>query len=121
MAPEGVDGGGALTTQSDVYSLGCVAFFLLTGELTFHASSVLQMAMKHMEEAPRAPSAVRPDNGITPELDARFSAAEQRSRRPAGHGVALLTQLIPIANAMPVGEPDWPGRWDRHVPVSPTP
>ena len=82
MAPEGIDGGGALTPRSDIYSLGCVAFFLLTGEMVFHASSVLQMAMKHMEAVPRRPSEVQPNNGIPPELDALVLKC--LSKRPGG-------------------------------------
>lgn len=118
MAPEGIDGGGALAPPSDIYSLGCVAFFLVTGEMVFHASSVMQMAMKHMEEPPRKPSEVLPGNGITPELDALIlrCLSKNPEDRPAD-GVAFLTQLIPLAQAMPWSPEAAREWWNTHVPV----
>ena len=120
MAPEGIDGGGALTARSDVYSLGCVAFFLLTGEMVFHASSVLQMALKHSEEAPRAPSTVLPGNGVTPELDALIlqCLAKNPEDRPAD-AIAFLTRLLPIAHAMPWSPEVARAWWDTNVPAEP--
>ena len=120
MAPEGVDGGGALTARSDVYSLGCVAFFLVTGELVFHASSVMQMALKHMEEPPRAPSTVLPGNNIMPELDALIlrCLSKKPEDRPAD-AIAFLAQLLPIAQAHP-WNPDLAREWwNTNVPAEP--
>src|SRR5262245_2014048 len=94
MAPEGIDGGAALTPASDIYSLGCVAFFILTGDMVFRASSVLQMAIKHSEEQPKAPSSVLGSNGITPELDALVlrCLSKNPADRPAD-ALALLALL----------------------------
>jgi tRNA A-37 threonylcarbamoyl transferase component Bud32 len=55
MAPEmalgeGVDG------RSDIYALGCVGYFLLTGRLVFDAESTFQMIAKHMRNDPVPPS-----------------------------------------------------------------
>ncbi len=120
MAPEGIDGGGALTPASDVYALGCVAFFLLTGEMVFHASSVMQMAMKHMEEVPRRPSMVQPNNGIPSGVDDLIvsSLSKRPEDRPAD-GIAFLTRLQPLAHAMPWSADlarEW---WNTHVPIVP--
>lgn len=120
MAPEGVDGGAALTPASDIYSLGCVAFFILTGDMVFRAASVVQMAMKHMEEAPRTPSAVQPTNGIPPELDALVlrCLSKNPGDRPAD-ALALLSMITPLARAMPwtpEAASEW---WDTHMPVEP--
>ena len=74
--------------------------------------------MKHMEEAPRKPSEVLPGNGITPELDALIlrCLSKKPEDRPAD-GLAFLTQLLPLAHAMPWSPElarDW---WNTHVPV----
>jgi serine/threonine-protein kinase len=120
MAPEGVDGGAALTPASDIYSLGCVAFFILTGDMVFRASSVLQMAMKHMEEAPRKPSDVQPGNGIPPELDELVlrCLSKRPEDRPAD-ALALLAMITPLTRAMPWTPEQSSEWWEAHVPVEP--
>ena len=120
MAPEGIDGGAALTPASDVYSLGCVAFFILTGDMVFRATSVLQMAIKHSEEQPRTPSSVLPGNGITPELDdlvLRCLSKNPATRPP--DALALLALLTPIAQASPWAPEDASEWWESHVPIEP--
>jgi serine/threonine-protein kinase len=57
MAPEAATGKTNLDGQADVYSLGCVAYFLLTGSLVFPEKSGLAMALAHTHETPLAPSA----------------------------------------------------------------
>ncbi len=56
MAPE-VARNEAVDARSDLYAVGCVAYFLLTGQLVFEGSTGLQVILKHMQEAPVPPSA----------------------------------------------------------------
>ena len=56
MPPESVNGGAALDERSEVYSLGCVAFWLLTGRLVFERDEPLQAVMAHALEAAPRPS-----------------------------------------------------------------
>ena len=49
-APEGVDG------RSDLYSVGVLAFLLLTGELLFDGDDLVSMCGQHMMRAPDRPS-----------------------------------------------------------------
>lgn len=49
---EGVDG------RSDLYSLGCAAYWLLTGRFVFDASSPTRMLMHHVQTQPTPPSQV---------------------------------------------------------------
>jgi serine/threonine-protein kinase len=54
--------------RSDVYSLGCVLYEILTGEPPFIGDSPVAVAYQHVREDPIPPSARH--NGISPELDA---------------------------------------------------
>ncbi len=60
--------GERVDARSDVYSLGCVLYEVLTGEPPFVGDSPVAVAYQHVREDPVAPSRKRP--GISPELDA---------------------------------------------------
>ena len=85
MAPEAVSGKTNLNGQADVYSLGCVTYFLLTGSLVFPEKSGLAMALAHTHEAPLPPSA-RTELPIPPALDRLVlqCLAKDPDARPAG-------------------------------------
>ena len=55
MAPE-MALGEAVDGRADIYALGCVAYYLLTGQLVFEASTSLQMIARHLQTEPRPPS-----------------------------------------------------------------
>ncbi len=53
IAPEGFSGSARLGSTSDLYSLGAVAYFLLTGGPPFEGSTVFEVGAKHLSEDPR--------------------------------------------------------------------
>jgi eukaryotic-like serine/threonine-protein kinase len=42
--------------RADLYALGCVAYYLLTGHLVFEATTAVQMIARHLHDVPVAPS-----------------------------------------------------------------
>ncbi|MDX1893151.1 Stk1 family PASTA domain-containing Ser/Thr kinase [Mycolicibacterium sp. 050158] len=60
--------GETVDARSDVYSLGCVLYEVLTGEPPFVGDSPVAVAYQHVREDPVPPSERNPD--LTPELDA---------------------------------------------------
>jgi serine/threonine-protein kinase len=69
IAPESVTGKKAIDARADIYALGCVAYWLLTGQLVFEAKDALGMAVAHASSEPLPPSE-RTETPIPPELDA---------------------------------------------------
>jgi serine/threonine-protein kinase len=86
MAPEMILGD-HVDGRADLYALGCVAYFLLTGQLVFEADNALQSITKRLQEKPVAPSQ-RTELPVPPDLDALVLAclAAQPSDRPASAG-----------------------------------
>jgi serine/threonine protein kinase len=60
--------GGEVDQRSDLYSLGVVLYELLTGKTPFEGDTPVEIAMKHLSNAPQPPSELRED--IPPPLDA---------------------------------------------------
>jgi serine/threonine-protein kinase len=55
MAPE-MASGDPVDRRADLYALGCVAYWLLTGQMVFSAESPLKMLIQHIQAVPIPPS-----------------------------------------------------------------
>jgi eukaryotic-like serine/threonine-protein kinase len=82
MAPE-IILNGAVDQRADVYALGCVAYYLLTGQLVFDADTPMKMFVQHLQTTPVRPSQ-RTEMPIPRELDDIVLACLEKdpSRRP---------------------------------------
>ena len=67
MAPELISGGAQGSHLTDIYALGVVMYFLLTGKLPFTAANTMSMIYQIVNTDPQPPSAVR--NELLPEFD----------------------------------------------------
>jgi serine/threonine-protein kinase len=56
MAPEQVLGEDDIDGRTDIYALGCVAYWLLTGRYVFPAANMHAMMAQHLREEPEPPS-----------------------------------------------------------------
>lgn len=116
MAPEIILGEADVDRRADVYSLGCVAYYLLTGQLVFEADTPMKMLMQHVQAIPVPPSR-RSELPIPPELDAIVLACLEKdpNKRPQN-----AEQLLRIADECRTCEgwsqaaaKSW---WERHLP-----
>ncbi|MBM7806627.1 serine/threonine-protein kinase [Geodermatophilus bullaregiensis] len=71
--------GEAVDARSDVYSVGCLLYELVTGAPPFTGDSPVSVAYQHVREDPRLPSSINP--AIPPDLDAILLKA--LSKNPA--------------------------------------
>jgi serine/threonine-protein kinase len=60
MAPESISGIGTVGPAADVYAIGCVTYWLLTGQNVFKAANPTMMMMQHVTAAPVPPSLKAP-------------------------------------------------------------
>jgi serine/threonine-protein kinase len=107
--------------RADLYALGCVAFFLLTGRPPFEADDAMTILMHHAQTTASAPSTMS-EEPIPPQMDALALECLEKepSRRPASAEV-LWERL----DRLPIAE-TWNQRrarlwWEMHEPelVSP--
>ena len=116
MAPEIASGATPVDHRVDLYALGCVAYWLLTGRLVFEADSGMQMVLRHVSEAP-VPASERTELEVPPELDALVLAclAKRPEDRPAD-----AADVVRRLAAIPFLEPWTPARarhwWEAHQP-----
>jgi serine/threonine protein kinase len=59
LAPE-ITMDGVVDARADLYALGCVAFWLLTGRLVFETATVTSMLVAHAHHPPPRPSSLAP-------------------------------------------------------------
>jgi serine/threonine-protein kinase len=69
MAPEVILGGGETDRRADVYALGCVAYWMVTGHLVFEADTAMRMFDEHLHATPIPPSQ-RTELEVPPAVDA---------------------------------------------------
>jgi len=112
MPPEQIKDGDAVTPQSDIYNLGCVAYWLLTGKPLFGGSSAVEVLAAHLHEPPPPPSELA--EGIPKQLDDIVVSclAKSPDDRPDGAGaVRALLEQVPCEPWQRNDASEW---WERH-------
>ena len=61
LAPEMASGEAQADPRVDIYSLGCTMFFLLTGQVPYPETTLIERILAHQEKPPRDPRELRPD------------------------------------------------------------
>ena len=100
ISPEALNGAGLITVRSDIYSLGAVAYYMLTAEPVFNGRSALEVCVQHLHSIPIAPSE-RLGRAVPADLEAivlrclakspadRFASAAELERALAGCAAAV--------------------------------
>jgi serine/threonine protein kinase len=93
LSPEAVNSPEQVDVRSDVYAIGAVGYFLLTGSPVFAGSTVMEICMKHVQAVPQPPSLRlgRPINKSLEELVLRC-LAKSPAERPSS-AAELLRDL----------------------------
>jgi formylglycine-generating enzyme required for sulfatase activity len=115
VSPEAIRGA-AIDEKVDLYALGCVAYWLLTGRLVFEADTLLKMLEDHLGRVPAPPSKVS-ELEIPRELEGLVMACLEKE---PGNRPPSVQALIPKLEDCPVERP-WSEQraeawWRSHRP-----
>jgi serine/threonine-protein kinase len=93
VAPEALLGDGEVDGRTDLYSLGCVAHFLLTGAAPFAGSTVLEVLGQHLHATPK-PFASKARWPVSPELERLILGCLGKARVQRPRDAATLYALL---------------------------
>jgi serine/threonine protein kinase len=116
MAPEMARGTSGADARADIYAVGCVAYWLLTGSLVFEAESPVDLIVKHSSEEP-LPVSKRTEEALPADLERIIMSCLEKdpAKRPQG-----ADELDLELGAVKCGE-EWTQErarrwWEVHLP-----
>jgi serine/threonine-protein kinase len=119
MSPEQALGEGAVDARTDIYAVGCVAYWLLTGTLVFKGTTPMETIVMHVNRAPEPPSrrSTLPIPGELEQLVLACLAKNPDERPQSADQLAMRLASLPMAETWtPLRAREW---WDEHRPASP--
>ena len=118
MSPESIQTPDLVDGRSDLYAVGAVGYFLLTGEPVFNSSSLTELCQQHIVGVPEPPSKKR-GTLVTPALENAILACLEKSRakRPqTARELAKLLEAVPSNGDWNQDEAEaWWGRYEREL------
>ncbi len=104
LPPETVQAPETIDVRADLYQLGAIAYFLLTGQHVFSGDSVYEVVAQHVGATPQPPSAVI-GKIVSPELEKLILRCLEKDREQRLANAGQL--LAAFENA------SFAGRWDQ--------
>jgi serine/threonine-protein kinase len=118
MAPEIATGSPDIDGRADLYALGCVGYWLLTGQLVFEADNAMAIALAHIRNRPMPPSQ-RTEIEVPASLDGLILRCLEKdpAARPES-GRKLLDLLDACSDVAPWTQRQAEAWWHTHLPIT---
>jgi serine/threonine-protein kinase len=117
MSPEQCRGAGSVDHRSDIYSMGCVLYHMLTGRPPFDSEGMGELIVMHMREPPKPPSELVQGIAVVDELVLHTLAKTPETRvqtmqdlqRGCDQVMARITNTGASAQTVAIATPVPPG------------
>jgi len=119
IAPEQALGGSGVDGRADIYATGCVAYWLLTGQLVFTADTPMGLLVHHAKTMPTPPSAMTelPIPAALEQIVMSCLAKDPADRPQSARELSLRLAQIEGASAWTQNHAQaW---WALHQPAAP--
>ena len=117
MAPE-MALGEDVDARADLYALGCVAYYLLTGVQVFTGDTPIKVITQHLQAVPMPPSA-RTELRIPVALDQLVLACLAKSPEDRPQSARELARSLDVIDGMTWSEDEARLWWSLHHPLQP--
>jgi serine/threonine protein kinase len=120
MSPEAIQTPDSVDPRSDLYAVGAVGYFLLTGKNLFDTENIVELCQAQVSKPPVSPSQ-RAGREISAELEGAIMSCLEKlpARRPqTARDLIQLLSRSPAALKWSIEEADhWWGRHERGLAV----
>jgi serine/threonine-protein kinase len=114
LSPEAIVSPDTIDARTDIYAVGCVAHYLLTGRTPFEGSTALEVFAKHINTQPERPSRLIEEVAVPGDLDDLVLACLSKNRDDRPASAALLADALRRCAAPRWTEQEARAWWSEH-------
>lgn len=93
LAPEAIDSPSSIDQRSDIYSVGSLGYYLLTGQTVFTGNGIVDICLKQVQDEPPSPSK-RLGESIEPMLEQLIMQCLKKSPENRPHSADYLAMSL---------------------------
>jgi len=114
LAPEIAIGDESVDIRADIYGLGCVAYWLLSGQVVFDEKTPTATAMAHVQKDP-IPLSQRVQGAVPEGLEAVVMACLEKEPAKRPQSALSLRRMLEACTDVPVWSSDEAEKWWEKV------
>jgi serine/threonine-protein kinase len=115
ISPEVALGEEKVDGRADLYALGCVAYYLLTGALVFEDANAMSMVVKHVQAEPVPPS-LRTSRPIPEDLERLILKCLEKKPAARPQSARQVAAILDACDIRPWTEHDAAMWWEQNLP-----
>lgn len=119
MSPEQILDPPSIDARSDLYALGAVAYYLLTGSFVFEGTNAIEICAQHLSAEPELPS-LRAERAIEPKLELLVMQCLEKKREDRPSSALEITERLaslPIEPWTQASARDWWGTVGKEITI----